>query len=103
MFKECLAASDSPKAFHHALQARGYTLAKGDRRGHVAIDFKGEVFALSKWLDIKAKDLRSRLGDFQTLPTVFPGAGLVPVRVIGWNWLDNWRSLCQCNWLEMEV
>jgi hypothetical protein len=43
MFQECWAISDGRKAFSQALQARGYYLAQGDRRGHVAMDFQGEV------------------------------------------------------------
>ncbi len=39
MFQECWAASDSRKAFAAALEARGYTLARGNRRGHVALDY----------------------------------------------------------------
>lgn len=39
MFRELWASSDSKRAFAAALQSRGYTLARGDRRGHVAVDY----------------------------------------------------------------
>jgi hypothetical protein len=68
--KECWAASDSQKAFESALEQRGYTLAKGDRSGFVAVDWSGEVYSLSKWLDVKTKALKERLGDPAQLPTV---------------------------------
>jgi hypothetical protein len=70
LFQECWAISDSRKAFVQALAARGYTLARGDRRGHVAIDFRGEVYAVSKWVGIKAKEVRARLGSEKDLPTI---------------------------------
>ncbi len=68
--KECWAVSDNKKSFQHALEQRGYYLAKGDRRGYVAIDWRGQVFSLSKWLDQKNKTLKARLGDAAQLPSV---------------------------------
>ena len=53
MFQECWAASDSRQAFASAIQARGYTLARGDRCGYVAVDYQGEVYAIAKYTDIK--------------------------------------------------
>lgn len=70
MFQDCWAISDSPKAFANALQARGYTLAQGDRRGHVAVDFRGEIYAVAKWIGVRSKEMRSKLGDAERLPTV---------------------------------
>ncbi len=70
LLQECWAVSDSPKAFSQALRDRGYTLARGDSRGHVAVDFRGEVYAIAKWVGIKTKDVRARLGNAEDLPTV---------------------------------
>jgi hypothetical protein len=70
MFRECWAISDSSKAFAQALSARGYTLARGDRRGHVAVDYRGEVYAIAKYADIRTKQVRERLGDPAHLPSV---------------------------------
>jgi hypothetical protein len=63
MFKECWAVSDSAAAFRHALQERGFYLARGDRRAHVAVDWRGEVYSLSRWAAVKPKEIRARLGE----------------------------------------
>jgi hypothetical protein len=68
--QECWKLSDSPKSFGKALEERGLFLAKGDRRGHVVLDHQGEVYALSRLLDVKAKDVRARLGTGEDLPFV---------------------------------
>lgn len=70
LFQECWASSDSAKAFAQALEVRGYTLARGDRRSHVAVDFRGEVYAVAKWVGIKTKDVRTRLGNSDSLPSI---------------------------------
>lgn len=70
MFRQCWAASDSRGAFAAALSERGFYLAKGDRRGHVAVDWQGEVYAISRWTGVKAKEVRARLGDPSDLPSV---------------------------------
>lgn len=70
MFRECWASSDSKRAFAAALQARGYTLARGDRRGYVAVDFRGEVYAIARYAGVKTKEVRGRLGDGNDLPSV---------------------------------
>lgn len=67
--QECWAAADSPKAFAAVLQERGFLLAKGDRRGFVAVDVYGEVFSLARQLGIKARDLAKRLGSPDALPS----------------------------------
>lgn len=66
--QECWAVSDTRKAFEQALSERGYFLARGDRRGFVAVDVYGEVHSLSRKLGMKAKDLQQRLGDPEALP-----------------------------------
>ena len=70
LFQECWAVSDSRKAFSQVLEENGLYLARGDRRGYVAVDYNGEVFSLSKWTDVKTKQLKSRLGDPQSLPGI---------------------------------
>ena len=70
LFKSCWTTSDSRAAFASALWEQGFCLARGDRRGFVAVDVDGEVYSLSLWLDIKAKKLRARLGEFSDLPSV---------------------------------
>lgn len=70
MFAECWSASDSGRAFASALKLRGYTLARGDRRGHIAVDFRGEVYAIARYAGVKTKEVRSRLADLGHLPSV---------------------------------
>lgn len=70
LFQECWANSDSRKAFAQSLQARGYTLARGDRRNHVAVDFRGEVYSVSKWIGLRVKDVHGKLGKSDDLPSV---------------------------------
>ena len=69
-FQDCWAISDSRIAFANALEERGYYLAKGDRRGFVAVDWRGEVYAISRWVGVKAKDVKARLGSPDELPSV---------------------------------
>ena len=66
-FQDSWAISDSRTAFASALEERGYYLAKGDRRGFVAVDWRGEVYAISRWVGIKAKDVKARLGNPKNL------------------------------------
>jgi hypothetical protein len=68
--QDAWAISDNKAALIHALKERGFMLARGDRRGYVAVDHKGEVYALSKWAGVKTKDVRARLGEADTLPTL---------------------------------
>lgn len=68
--QDAWAISDSPMAFDHALSERGFRLAQGDRRGHVAIDIDGNIFAVSRAVGVKAKEVCAKLGDADQLPTV---------------------------------
>ena len=63
--------SDSGKAFQAAMNEAGYALAQGDRRGFVLVDNQGKVHSLSRQLKgVRAKDMRKRLNDLETLPLV---------------------------------
>jgi hypothetical protein len=70
MFRELRASSDSGKAFAAALASRGYTRARRDRRSHVAVDYRGEVYAIARYAGIKTKDVRARLGSADELPSI---------------------------------
>lgn len=70
MMQECWAASDSKAAFEHALEESGILLAKGDRRGHVAVTHDGQVLSIARYVDKKAKDVRAHLGDPNELPSI---------------------------------
>lgn len=69
-FKESWAISDSRNAFAQALLSKGFVLARGDRRGFVAVDYQGEVYSVARYTDTKTKDVKARLGDQEELPTV---------------------------------
>ena len=69
-FQDAWAISDSKAAFDHALKERGYWLAKGDKRGYVAVDRHGEVHSIAKRVGVRTKAVRERLGDMNALPSV---------------------------------
>lgn len=62
-FQECWAVSDNRASFEQALAEKGFLLARGDRRGFVAIDYRGEVYSLSRWTGARARALQDKLGD----------------------------------------
>ncbi len=70
LFKSAWEQSDTLKTFVAALQERGFLLAKGDRRGFVALDMAGGVYSLTRWIDIGTRELKARLGKPEALPTV---------------------------------
>lgn len=70
MMQDCWAMTDSAVAFKHALSERGMILAKGDRRGHVAVTHEGEVLSIARYVSKKAKNIRARLGEPKDLPSV---------------------------------
>lgn len=72
MAKEAWAITEDmdQAAFAKELEKRGLYLAKGDRRGHVAVTWRGEVHALPRLLDCKTKQVRERLGEPKDLRSV---------------------------------
>ncbi|TCS60271.1 hypothetical protein EDD52_11591 [Primorskyibacter sedentarius] len=70
LIRECWGASDTREAFEAALRDKGYWLARGDKRGFVAVDWRGETYSLSRMSGAKTKDLKARLGDPKDLLSV---------------------------------
>lgn len=70
VFQQCWETSDNKASFERALKERGFWLAKGDKRGFVAIDYRGEVYSLSRYAGVKTKDIEARLGDRERLRSV---------------------------------
>ncbi|WP_375415559.1 relaxase/mobilization nuclease domain-containing protein [uncultured Bradyrhizobium sp.] len=70
VFQSAWERSDNVRSFSNALEEHGYFLAKGDRRGLVALDIHGEAFSVSRWTGVKAKEVRQKLGDPEQLPGV---------------------------------
>ena len=70
LFKEAWEISDNRDSFENALRDRGLWLARGDRRGFVAIDYRAEVYNVAKWVGVKTKEVEARLGDRDHLPSI---------------------------------
>ena len=69
-FQTAWAQSDDLKSFAAAISEQGYRLAKGDRRGFVAVDLYGNVYSIPKWLGLKTREVKTKLGSPEPLPTV---------------------------------
>jgi len=80
-FIEAWNRSDSAKGFKNALEERGYFLCRGDRRGFVAMDTKGEVYSVARMLGIKTKEVNAKLGDPQELHAVDDTRDLIRSRM----------------------
>lgn len=65
-----LAASDSRSSFSHALEERGYRLARGDKGGHVAISWQGQVLPITRATKKRVAVVAAKLGDPNDLPSV---------------------------------
>ncbi|MCB1935493.1 MAG: relaxase [Nitrosomonas sp.] len=70
LFRQVWEQSDNQQSFQAALKDHGFWLARGDRRGFVAMDYKGEVYSLSRWAGVKPKELKQRLDQPEPLPDV---------------------------------
>ncbi|MCK0070852.1 relaxase/mobilization nuclease domain-containing protein [Kordiimonas laminariae] len=70
VFQSAWQHSDSAKALNAALSEHGFMLARGDRRGFVAVDYRGEVYSLTRYAGVKTKEVKQRLGDPEKLPSV---------------------------------
>ncbi len=70
MFQRCWEISDSRAGFASALKEEDFLLARGERRGFVAVDATGKVWSLSRWCGVKPKELRARLGSEDELPSI---------------------------------
>ena len=70
MFKQAWQSSDNAETLKSALEEKGFFLARGDRRGVVAVDYQGEIYALARWSGVKTKDVAARLPDADKLPSV---------------------------------
>ncbi|MEM7545882.1 MAG: relaxase/mobilization nuclease domain-containing protein [Pseudomonadota bacterium] len=73
--------SDSLKGLQSALEDQGYFLACGDRRGFVVLDTQGEVYALSRWAGIKAKEVKAKLGSPDQLASIDEAKAMIRSKV----------------------
>ncbi|WP_187429841.1 AAA family ATPase [Roseobacter fucihabitans] len=70
MFRACWDGADNQQAFAAALADQGYALARGNRRGLVAVDADGKVWSLSRWCGVKPRALAQKITDIEQLPAV---------------------------------
>ena len=70
VFRQAWQASDNGAAFEQALAEHGFRLAKGDRRGVVAVDYRSEVYAVARQAGVKTAEVEARLGDPAKLRSV---------------------------------
>jgi len=70
LLKSCWDKSDNKENFEATLKKQGFFLARGDRRGFVAVTMTGKPLSLSRWLGVKSKDLKAKLGDAKALPNI---------------------------------
>lgn len=80
-FRQAWEQSDGVKGFKAALAEKGYYLAKGDRRGFVALNVDGEVFSVPRWVGIKTKEAREKLGDPDQLRSVDQTKALIAEKI----------------------
>ncbi|MEZ5367521.1 MAG: hypothetical protein R2748_35545, partial [Bryobacterales bacterium] len=83
MFRECWAVSDSKKAFEQALKERGFLLARGDRRGYVALDHTGQVYSITRYCGVKKRQVAERLGAPEQLPALEKAQAEMAKRMTG--------------------
>ncbi|MFV0552103.1 MAG: hypothetical protein ACK5L6_09330, partial [Anaerorhabdus sp.] len=81
VFIDCWAVSDCRISFEAALADHGLYLARGDRRGYVAVDGRGEIYSLSRWTGKKSKELRDRLGPPEKLRSIEDTKKLIAERL----------------------
>ena len=81
LFQESWSQSDSGAAFAQALKQRGFTLARGDRRGVVAVDYRGEIYAVARQAGVKTKEVAARIGDPKALPSVDQAKAAIAARM----------------------
>lgn len=69
-FRDAWNRSDNRQSFANALAEYGLFLARGDRRGFVAVDVNGTIYSVARWADVRTKDVSHKLGDPSALPPV---------------------------------
>lgn len=81
MFQQCWKQTPSGEAYARALAERGYTLAQGDRRAFVAVDFRGQVYAVAKWSGVKTREAREKLEALKNVPGVDQAKAMIAARM----------------------
>ncbi|MEM9805744.1 MAG: hypothetical protein AAF959_10730 [Cyanobacteria bacterium P01_D01_bin.56] len=61
----CYVHTDNGQSFRAAINAKGYQLARGDRRDFVIVDAMGGIHSPRRRLNVKAKELREQWADLK--------------------------------------
>ena len=78
---EAFEFSDSAQAFGNALEQQAMQLARGDKRGFVVVHHTGEALPLTRYLGLRQKDVRARLGQPEHVQTVDQARALLGDRM----------------------
>lgn len=78
---EAFQFSDSAKAFNAALEQQAMQLARGDRRGFVVVHHSGEVLPLHRYLGLRQKNVKARLGQPEHVQTVDQARSIMAERM----------------------
>jgi hypothetical protein len=70
IIQDAWAVSDNRASFESALHRHALHLARGDRRGFVVVHHSGEPMSLTRYGDLKKRDIEARIGKPEHLPTV---------------------------------
>lgn len=81
IFRDAWERSETLKGFGNAMAERGFFIAKGDRRGFVAVDVQGEVYSLPRWIGVRTKEVNAKFGKPDQLEPVSAVKAAVQARV----------------------
>lgn len=70
IIRQAWAVSDNRASFESALERHALFLARGDRRGYVVVHHSGEAMSLTRYADLKKKDIQARIGKPEQLQTI---------------------------------
>lgn len=104
-FQQAWERCDSQLGFRHALEDRGYFLARGDRRGFVALDVDGKIYSIPRWTGFKAKEVREKLGSPEKLPSVSETQSSIRSKISGQmrSYISQIKDLQDRDWEPLRV
>jgi Relaxase/Mobilisation nuclease domain len=70
IIQQAWAVSDNRASFESALERHAMHLARGDRRGFVVVHHSGEPMSLTRYANLKTKDVEARIGKPEQLQTI---------------------------------
>jgi hypothetical protein len=70
IIQQAWAVSDNRASFESALERHALHLARGDRRGFVVVHHSGEPLSLTRYANLKNKDVEARIGKPEQLQTI---------------------------------